>query len=142
MDTTTLAVIAALIALTSFHAASIWYGTKDREALKVYADSLHAATAMIAEEMGEAGRIGSDIADTLERVEAGLAGIDLQPETVGHGGLDLKGTAATLLTDFITSKIHGSKTEQERAVYDHEEETYPQADSSSTSETPKSQAEV
>jgi hypothetical protein len=125
MDAATTAVTIALTLLVACHAFTLFLVRRDRDGVRLYAGAMGDAIATIAEIVAEGGRIGADIADSMDRIEGQLAGSPKVASTGGGGGLDIRGTLATLLTEHITRQIHGSPPEQEWTIREDDPQTTP-----------------
>jgi len=138
MDASTLAVLIAGVLLTACHSFVVYYLTQTRKEASVWAGSLGDAVAYIGESIQEGGRIGADIADTLDRIEGVSAGAGSPTDNHSAGMLDLRGTAGSLITSYIESLIHGGQTIQDRPEEGtiHAEESTDQETKSESTDKP------
>lgn len=124
MDAATTAVTLAMILLVACHALTLHLVRKDRDGVRLYAGALGDAIATIADSVQEGGRIGADVADAMDRIESALAGSGQMPQTVPQGGLDIRGTLASLLTSHLARQFNATQ-EQEWTIYEDDPSSPP-----------------
>nr|AIF19858.1 hypothetical protein [uncultured marine group II/III euryarchaeote KM3_87_G11] len=134
MEPTTLAVLLAGVLLTGCHIFAVWLMMTSRKDAGDWAGNLGATLSFIADHAAEAGRIASDIADAIERMESGFGVEAPIPSPAMTGAPNLAGLATSLITDYIAANIHGS-TEPSGAIYEQEAETPPESTGSGSGET-------
>jgi len=136
MDAPTLAVLLAGVLLTGCHIFAVWLLTTSRRDAVDWAGGLGATLSYIADNAAEAGRIASDIADALERLEGGFGVEAPSASPMMTGAPDFAGLATSLITDYLTTNLHGS-TEQVGTVYSEASEGKAESTGSGTAPAPE-----
>ena len=120
-----------------FHAITLDIVIGARKGTVLYAESLGDAVEKIAESLAETRNIGMDIADSIEALETGVSVASaISPNPIG-GGLDIKGTATSLISGYIDGllgNLNASETEQEWPVHIGQENETTQDNQLSTDE--------